>query len=127
MGSVKYVTTDEHRKMKMFELVVVSDTNDADYITCINDITQEELDYIMPMITAIKEFTVAHTTPGRHYCNEHNYPDSDYSGDYNKVYSDVPEEIREKFNEYVDRDGNYGCHSIVSIYYYDKPSKIVLL
>lgn len=37
-------------------VIIEADTNDADYVSEKNEISQEDLDLIMPVINAIKEF-----------------------------------------------------------------------
>lgn len=101
----------------MFEIVITADTNDGDYVTEINKITQEELDEIFPVIEAIKK------------CPEqHNWPAPvEYGFDeLKKRYPELSEEQIEIFDAWCPT-GEYGIHTIKSIVYYETPKKIKLL
>ena len=108
-----------------YEIVITGDTNDADYVTEIQDIEQDELDLIMPVIEAVKAYTKLHWKG--HYCSEHNWPTSEYSdGEVGALYPDLTEEQLQLFQNFVPC-GEYGIHSIESIYIYPKPTKVKLL
>jgi hypothetical protein len=59
--------------MSKLEITVVVDSNDGDYMSAINEISEETLDKLRPLITAIKNFE-CYTTNHRglkwtHYSN----------------------------------------------------------
>lgn len=56
------------------EIYVQADTNDADYISRIEDITDKQLEDLMPLFTAIKEFKIARR---KWHC--HSWPRSEYT------------------------------------------------
>lgn len=104
----------------MYEIIVKADTNDADYITEMTEITQEELDLIRPLVEAIRRFkpyTVE--LDGRSRRFHHNYPNSEYSAwdlgekSPRELY-DFPEEVHQTFEELVPY-GEYGTHTIESV------------
>jgi len=100
----------------IYEIVIVADTNDADYITKISDITPDELERFRPLIAEIAK--VKH----------HNWDTSVYGDDEDRpeiMYSQF-DALVEEFGEFVPH-GEDGVHTIESIVYYEKPTKIVLL
>jgi len=100
----------------IYEIVIVADTNDADYVTKISDITPGELERFTPLIAEIAKV--------KHY----NWDTSAYGDDEDKpeiMYSQFAELV-EEFGEFVPH-GEHGVHTIKSIVYYEKPTKIVLL
>jgi hypothetical protein len=100
----------------IYEIVIVADTNDADYITKISDITPGELERFTPLISEIVKV--------KHY----NWDTSVYGDDEDKpeiMYSQFAALV-EEFGEFVPH-GEDGVHTIKSIVYYEKPAKIVLL
>ena len=58
--------------MKYIE--IKADTNDADYVSAINEISDKDLEKIMPLIELIKKFDQAHEWG-------YNYPRSEYCTD----------------------------------------------
>lgn len=96
-------------------LEVRADTNDGDYITERSEITDEELEQILPIVEAIKEFDRNHQK-GR---GDYNWLCGEIRGAHEKgpheVYRDIltPEQI-ELFNEYTPY-GEYGIHTIDSV------------
>ena len=113
----------------IYEIVITGDTNDADYTTRTNDITQEQLDRFMPLIEAIKAYTkknkFRHNWPVSEYCGgespEKLYPQ--FAGEPKEDEDDEPTGLIGEFMEFVPWD----IHSIESIVYYEKPTKTVLL
>lgn len=99
----------------MYSIHVKVDTNDADYITEISDITEQELELIRPLIVAIKN------------CKEyHNYPKGEYVGKRPQdVYSeyDFSEEVFEAFEELCPYN-EYGFHTVESVELYPKVKMI---
>ena len=101
----------------IYEIVIVADTNDADYITKISDITPGKLERFTPLIAEIAKKV-------KHY----NWDTSAYGDDEDKpeiMYSQFAELV-EEFGDFVPH-GEGGVHTIESIVYYEKPTKIVLL
>ncbi len=118
--------------MEKMEIIITVDSNDADYLTQVSVIEKEDLEKIMPLIEAIKNFK---PYEGKDYistaCREpetckgfqyhHNYPNGEYCprtdmGEFAKeeIYPDISElqfEIFEEFCEY----GEYGFHSVKSV------------
>jgi hypothetical protein len=102
-------------------LVVRGDHNDADFVTKITPITQENLDRFLPLIEAIRAF------PRKpNYAGPHNWPVGEYGcredlGDtpLGVAYGDLGE-LAEEFDEtYVphgDDNSGYSLHSIYEIY-----------
>lgn len=122
---------DNTGAIMIYEIVITGDTNDADYVTRTNDITQEQLDHFMPLIEAIKTYTVANGYG-------ENWPISQYSdgspeGLYPQFADDGSEldneddcnidSLIDEFREFVP----WSIHSITSVVYYEKPVKTVLL
>ena len=106
-----------------YEIVIIGDQNDADYVTSINDITPKQLERFKPLIAAIKNSS-----------NRHNFPASDYvDGSPGELYpefdvkSDDDYSLLDEFWECYVPSGEQGVHTITSIVYYEKPTKIVLL
>lgn len=107
---------------KQWEIKIVADTNDADYVTEVSKISDDELNKILPLIKAIKNFkpyTVK--VRGTNWTHGHNFPDGEYSprtdlGEktINEIYSEFSEETIETFRDLVPT-GEYGIHTIESI------------
>jgi hypothetical protein len=109
------LTNNRGDKM-IYEIVITADTNDADYITKISAITPDELERFTPLIAEIAKV------------NHYNWDTSVYGDDEDKpeiMYSQFAELV-EEFGEFVPH-GEHGVHTIKSIVYYEKPTKIVLL
>lgn len=101
-------------------IYIIADTNDADYISNLEEITDAHLEKIMPMINAINEFQpyqwedndskFSHT-----WIHQHNFPNSEYTR------TDLGEKTIEQlygevsgFEEFQDLApyGETGIHSI---------------
>ena len=103
-----------------FELTIVADTNDADYITEIQKITQEELEFIKPIVKKIKKFK-PYTTPCSYgtRTHHHNWANGDCLREDlgekspQELY-DLTDEEYEAFSEYLP-SSEYGFHTIESI------------
>ena len=95
----------------MFELVIVADENDGDYVTEISKITPEELERLIPLVEKVKANCGA-------------WPNGE-QGDAADEY-DWPEEDIEFFGRFVPY-GQYGISGIESIEYYPLPEKVRLL
>ena len=100
------------------QIVITVDTNDADYNTSINVITDEDLKKLMPLIKAIKTFQ---PYQGKYGLNHHNYPNGEYAyrpdlgvKTPRELYPSVNEEAFQIFEDLAPY-GEYGYHSIESI------------
>jgi hypothetical protein len=119
------------RKKTDLLLVVRGDYNDADFVTKITPITQEELDRFLPLIEAIREFKpyTGMTDPKKHsgkpheWKHDHNWPKGEYGcredlGE--KTLTDLYGEIAQEFDEeYVPSGGDsagFSLHTIVEIF-----------
>jgi len=108
---------------KRYEIVVIADTNDADYVTQISTISEELLLEIQPVIEAIKAKN-ATITPGR---GIYNWPSSEYRKEtVEDTYPQLTEDQIECFRELCPY-GEYGIHTIKSVEYYPEPVKVKLL
>ena len=116
-----------------YEIVITVDTNDADYITEVSEISQEDLERIRPLIEAIKNFEPyqAQTKGKLGYRHDHNYPCGDVlredlgEKEPEEIY-DFDEDIFDIFEDLLP-SSQYGFHTITSIKVYPVPDKEVLL
>lgn len=105
-------------------IIIQADTNDGDYIQEMSVITDEKLELIQPIITAIKEFKpydgnvlMAGGGPWKHYTN---FPYSEHTrkdlGEktVQELYGHLGEEVLDAFLNYCPH-GEYGFHSIEKI------------
>ena len=110
-----------------YEITITADTNDADYITAVNPISEEDLGTIKPLIEAIKNFKPYKNK----YTHGHNYSTGNcLRGDMGEK---SPEELYEfdsdvfgLFEEYLPYS-EYGIHTIESITICPLQEKIKLL
>lgn len=109
--------------MEEMEIIITVDSNDADYLTQISVITKEDLEKIMPLIKAVKNFKPykGEWSPGLFQTFHHNYPNGEHSpredmGEKTKeeIYPDIDEEAFEIFEEFCEY-GEYGFHTIESV------------
>ena len=107
-------------------IFIKADTNDADYISTFESITDEQLEVIRPMIQAIKDFKPYKSTyknkwePDKEYerIHAHNFSNGEcYREDLGEksieeLYGSVP-----GFHQFLDMVpyGEYGIHTIESI------------
>lgn len=119
--------------MKQFELIITVDENDADYNTKMSVIPEEDLNRILPLIEAIKNFKpyTSKSDSGSEWTHRHNYPFGDCCREdlgEKPPYEFYPfdEEVFEIFEEYVPYS-EYGFHTIVSIEVGDVPKRTKLL
>jgi len=112
------------KKSKVFEIVIVADTNDGDDVTAINDITKEELEKFLPLIEAIKKFDQKHKRGSGKY----NWPAGEHMRGTcpEETYPDIDPALIDYFREYLPY-GEHGIHTIESIEYYNVPIKTKLL
>ena len=105
-------------------ILIEGDCNDGDYISEMSEITQEELDLILPVIEAVKTSTEYHNWSNEYDDKslEDKYPqllirneDYDPEDEYDEEF--MMGEALERFSNFVP-SGEYGVHSIhrVEIY-----------
>lgn len=83
-------------------IIIKADTNDADYVSSKHEITEEQIQEIMPVVEAIKKF-------GR----GHNFPSNEYdTKDASTLYGHL--EGFDLFNDFTPH-GEGGIHTIESI------------
>jgi hypothetical protein len=108
---------------KEWEITIIADTNDGDYITAITEISDEDLEKIKPLIAAIKK----KTEELRGTYNSHNYDTSEYGDcDYAEKYPNFTPNDHTFFQEYCPR-GEYGFHTLDSIEITPLVKKVQLL
>jgi hypothetical protein len=106
-----------------YEITIIVDTNDADYRTSVSVIEEEEIDQMMPLILAIKEFKPYETKTDLGYSRRHrnNYPTQDCCREdlgqktVYEYYSEISEDIHELFQEYCPWE-EHGFHTVESIH-----------
>lgn len=122
-----------------YEITITADTNDADYITAVNPISEKELELIKPLISAIKKFkpykVKYNRSWGKHEeatsTHHHNYPIGDcLRGDMGEKSPEelykFDSEVFELFEEYLPYS-EYGIHTIASVTICPLQEKIKLL
>lgn len=111
-----------------YTLFITVDTNDADYLTSVNKISEEDLEKIKPLIEAIKNFKPYSYSVNKNsflhqgyvYKHEHNYPTYECLREDlgekspQKLYSQFSEEIHEMFSDLCPQSDN-GFHSVVNV------------
>lgn len=108
-------------KKKTWDIKITADTNDADYVTEISEITEEDLDKIKPLIAAIKRFKPYTTkSNGLSWSHHHNYPFGEGLREDlgekppQEVYKGFDEEVFQIFEDLIPCS-EHGIHTIVSI------------
>jgi hypothetical protein len=110
--------------MKYISITI--DTNDADYVTLMTKITDDEVAKFMPLIEAIKNFkpytAVYESQLSQKWTHGHNWPNNEYApredlGEktVEDIYKGIKPELIHEFMEYVPA----GSHSIKSITLYE--------
>lgn len=110
--------------MKQY-LYVIADTNDADYVSRKEEISEEDLNTLKPLIEAIKNFTPYKTKSysGMEWTHSHNYPSGDLvrddlgelsARDY-YISKGIAEDVIDLFEEEFTPYAEYGIHTIESI------------
>lgn len=111
----------------MFEIVVVADENDADYLTKISTIDLETLKKLMPILQVIKnndnvwedgERGSPYSTYG--HGDDIADDDPDYYGPVLLTKDQI--KLMEKYMPYSE----YGLHTLISVEYYPLPEKVKL-
>jgi hypothetical protein len=117
------------KKENMLEITITVDTNDADYLTEVSEISESDLNKIKPLIEAIKKFKpytgkTTGTYAGRDWDHHHNYPhgNAEYTPRLDlgekppeEIYPQFPKELHELFQEFCPY-GQDGFHTVESIY-----------
>jgi len=99
-----------------YEILIVADTNDGDYVTGINVIDEKQLEKLKPIIQAIKKKN------GRYEFGEL----SSLGWENPTDQFDFSEEQFELLHEFLPT-GEYGVHTIESVDIYPVPKKQRLL
>ena len=105
--------------MAKLKLIVIVDQNDGDWNTQVSDITEKQLEELLPVFAAIKAFEPykGDDVAWQHLHN-HNWPMGEYAPREKppeKIYEGVlTEDQCEMFNEFCPF-GEYGFHSIEKI------------
>lgn len=112
-------------------IYIKADTNDADYVSKLSEITEEYLDLILPVIQAIKEFKpYTSTKNGSTWTHKHNYPYSECcrtdlgEKTIDELYGHL--EGNDLFYEFVPTF-EHGIHTIVEIKIFNVESEYDLL
>lgn len=96
-------------------IIIQADTNDADYISNKSEITDEELEIIMPVIKAIRAYEDDETIKKQKW-NWDVEGNKDLTPDERYLKSGlVTEEAFDYFNEFCPHSGDTPVHSIDSI------------
>ena len=112
--------------MSKLKLIIEADTNDADYISSINEIDLETLESLKPLFTAIKNFkpyTVVSKDMDWTHDNNFPYGDGEYTPRLDlgektveEIYAEVVSpEILDNFKENFCPYGEHGIHTIKQI------------
>lgn len=107
----------------MYELVIIGDSNDGDYIHNISIVSQDIIDFITPIAKMIANFKPA---PSRRYnggIDPHNWRMSDWASELKDVYPLLTMEDISGFMEFAPSD----VHTISKIYYSTLTEKTILL
>ena len=120
-----------------YYLNVVADTNDSDYIESFSEISKDNLEKIKPLIKEIKNFE-PYEAEGAGYIglnqHHHNWPVGEIRRDdlgeksIEQIYSNIEPSIIRLFNEHYVPYGEYGVHTIESIFLYkciEEPKKLL--
>lgn len=110
---------------------ITADTNDADYVTKVEAITQESLEQLVPIIKAIKEFKSYKYKDvdgsGLVWTHGHNFPSEprDDLGEKSiqELYGGINDDALEMLMEMVP----YEAHTIASVKVYEKVNEQTLL
>lgn len=113
----------------MKQIEITADINDADYITSVHDITDEEIKKFKPLIQAIKDFKpyktkYKHSWPPHEeseWTHHHNWPTNEIcrtdlgEKEPRELYKNiVDDEVFEIFDKLIPYN-EYGIHTITSI------------
>lgn len=105
-----------------YELFIVADTNDADYVTSRNIVDIETIEKLQPVIDAIIDFNLSDNGHGYNWPNHESIEEQTIE----ETYPNIDPDLIEEFNEYVD-GGECGVHTICDVFMYPLEFKIQLL
>ena len=115
------------------EITITVDTDDADYVTSSNIISQEDLSLIMPLIESIKQFTPYRSdNHGCMWTHHNNFPYGrcrrEDLGEISvrQYYYDISDDVVDEFIKLCPYT-EYGFHTIHSITISPLVEKIVLI
>jgi len=102
--------------MEEYQVIIVADTNDADYVTSISTINEGRLEDLKEVANAIDEFPKYQFSDGTSMHN-HNWPNGEQGseGELCNMYPQLSEELMDWFSEDIAPTGEYGIHTICSI------------
>jgi hypothetical protein len=106
---------------KFYEISVKVDTNDADFVTLNSKISEEELEIIKPLISAIKNFKPYTTSTSALGTHRNNYPYGDCCrqdlGEKTpqEIYN-FEEKVFEMFEDFCPHGGDFGFRTVESIF-----------
>jgi len=87
--------------MSEYIITITVDCNDGDLLTRDEEILEEKLKFIHPLIEEI-----------RNYKGAYNYPTAEYRDKtHEDLYTGIHEDVFEEFNDYLPY-GEYGFHTI---------------
>lgn len=116
-----------------YQIEIKVDANDADYMTEVSEITESQLLQIKPLIEAIKKFKpYVGTRADWKYPFDRNYHVGEGvridlgEKEVEDVYPEISPEVHELFREFCPY-GEYGFHTVESIYVYPAIVKTRLL
>ncbi len=107
---------------EQWDIKITADPNDADYITEVSNISDEDLEKIRPLIAAIKAFkSYKVKVNGMSWTHSHNYPWGENSPrddlgekEPREIYKGFDEEVFQIFEDLIPH-GEHGIHTIYSI------------
>lgn len=114
---IDYRSLWDSKAPKIYELSITADTNDADYVTSTNEISEEGIEALLPIIEMVKKHKHYNWLVGDNHRSGEGPMD---------IYPELSGEAFEWFNDYVPY-GEYGIHTITDIEYYPLPKKVKLL
>lgn len=117
-----------------YELVITGDENDADYVTSVNEITEEKLQELLPVIEVIRTEALRRKQEvidggQQQFFSFHNWPTDHHVDDIaspQKLYPSLTPEQIEAFETFLPMS-NTGIHTVTRIAYYPITEKTTLL
>jgi hypothetical protein len=119
-------------------LLVIADTNDADYIQTFKEVTDEDLEVMKPLFEAIKNFK-PYTTRKDAYgyaasmTHRHNFPTNDCcrkdlgEKTIEQIYKDIDEDSLLCFTDEYCPHAEHGIHTIESIEIVEVTNRVKLV
>lgn len=115
----------------IYEITIQADTNDGDCVTSVNDISEENLNKLRPLIEAIKNFK---PYSSGNYCGKHqsNYPVGEcFREDLGEkppeeIYDEFAKEVFDIFEDLLP-EYEWGIHTIEKVEVCPKQKKEKLL